>query len=98
MKQPPLPSLQFSFGLVGIARLLIVSLLATIALTQPAHADVPGWDAGNIMSDSVFTNNGTMSAANIQSFLNSKVPVCDTYGTQTSEYGGGTRAQWGQAN
>lgn len=38
-----------------------------------------------------------MSSSQIQSFLNSKVTTCDTNGSQTSEYGGGTRAQWAQA-
>ena len=57
-----------------------------------------GFNAGKIIDDSVFTNQSTMSVAQIQTFLNSKVPTCDTYGTKPSEYGGGTRAQWGQAN
>ncbi len=98
MKQPPLHRFRFSLGAAKTACLLIVSTLATITIAHPVSADVPGWDAGNIISDGVFTNNTTMSAGNIQAFLNSKVPVCDTNGTQTSEYGGGTRAQWGQAN
>lgn len=36
-----------------------------------------GWNAGNIISDAVFYNSGTMSAGQIQSFLNSKVPRCE---------------------
>jgi hypothetical protein len=63
---------------------------------QPVAAD--GFDAGRIMDDGVFTDASSMNANDIQQFLNSKVPVCDTYGTQISEFGGGTRAQWGQAN
>ena len=35
-----------------------------------------GWNAGNIISDSVFFNSGTMSAGQIQSFLNGKVAAC----------------------
>lgn len=38
-----------------------------------------------------------MSASEIQAFLNSKVSVCDTWGDQPSEFGGGTRRQWGEA-
>jgi len=49
------------------------------------------------MDDSVFVNNASMNTAQIQAFLNSKVPVCDTNGTQPSEFGGGTRAQWAAA-
>jgi hypothetical protein len=39
-----------------------------------------------------------MTVNQIQQFLNSKVPSCDTMGTQTSEYGGGTRLQWAEAH
>jgi len=64
-----------------------------------AHASpVVGFDAGNIMDDLTFINSDSMSLGQIQAFLNSKVPVCDTNGTQTSEFGGGTRAQWGTAH
>lgn len=37
-----------------------------------------GWNPGNIMSDAVFYNGGTMSAAQVQSFLNSKVSSCQS--------------------
>ena len=47
-------------------------------------ASLANWNAGKIIDDAVFTNNNTMSPASIQSFLNSKVPVCDTYGSQPS--------------
>jgi hypothetical protein len=56
------------------------------------------FNANRIIEDSVFTNMNSMSVADIQNFLNSKVPVCDTNGTQSSEFGGGTRAQWGAAH
>ena len=47
-----------------------------------------------------------MSTSSIQSFLNAKVPTCDTNGTQISEYGGPDlnkdgkvqRWEWGKAN
>lgn len=70
-------------------------LINSFAFALPASAD--GFNAGKIIDDSVFTNQSSMSVAQIQNFLNSKVPNCDTYGTQQSEYGGGTRAQWAQA-
>jgi hypothetical protein len=41
-------------------------------------ADLSQFNAGNIMSDAVFFNSGTMSAAQIQSFLESKVPSCQS--------------------
>lgn len=63
-----------------------------------AAAPVSGFEAGRIIDDAIFTNKDTMNVSQIQAFLNSKVPVCDTNGTQSSEFGGGTRAQWGAAH
>jgi len=87
----------------GLGRNLVVILAMTLTLgvarasvTTPAHA-VTGsdWRAGNIIDDGIFYDNTSMSAQDIQNFLNGKVPVCDTNGTKTSEWGGGTRAQYG---
>ena len=47
------------------------------------------FNAGNIISDSLFYNGNTMSSTQIQSFLDSKVPSCDTNGAKP--YGGTTR-------
>jgi hypothetical protein len=49
------------------------------------------------MSDAVFTDKDSMSEADIQNFLNQKIGSCDINGTRTSEYGGGTRAQYARA-
>lgn len=74
-------------------------ILQAFGMTQTAQAaPVTGWNAGNIISDSIFTNNHSMSYDDIKAFLNSKVPNCDTWGTQPSEFGGGTRAQYGAAH
>src|SRR6185437_12654052 len=40
------------------------------------------FQAGNIISDSIFTNANAMSDNDIQTFLSAQVPVCDTWGTQ----------------
>lgn len=40
-------------------------------------ADLSAFQPGNIISDAVFFNSGTMSEAQIQSFLESKVPSCE---------------------
>lgn len=77
--------------------LIIACALAICTLTIFKPASAGSFNAGRIIDDSIFTNYGSMNSSQIQAFLNSKVPVCDTYGTQPSEYGGGTRAQWGQA-
>lgn len=91
-------------------RLIITASFASILLgLMPAtasHATPAGWDAGRIIDPGVFTNKNSMSAQDIQNFLNSKVPECDNYGQQTSEYGGPDlngdgkvqRWEWGQAN
>lgn len=78
---------------------LIISLLSfaiSISCTVPTYAI--SWNAGKIIDNIIFTNTNTMTVQSIQNFLNSKVPACDTMGTQTSEFGGGTRAQWGASN
>ncbi len=84
-------------------KLIITSLAFVIALSSVLNlipvnsaeaADARTFNAGRIIDDGVFTNSDSMSVANIQSFLNSKVPNCDTYGTKMSELGGGTRAQF----
>lgn len=82
-----------------ISVLLVLSLFIAsvygIVKTQDSNAmPVTGFNPGLIIDDSVFTNRNSMNTAQIQVFLNSKVPICDTWGTQTSEFGGGTRAQW----
>lgn len=66
------------------------------------------WRAGRIIDDSIFTDKNSMSIPEIQAFLNQKVGtggsasatpgVCDSNGTRTSEFGGGTRAQYGAAH
>ncbi len=54
------------------------------------------WRAGRIIDDSVFTNKSTMNTGDIQNFLNSKVPVCDTNGT--GYYNGVRRSQVSASN
>lgn len=83
--------------------LSFLSFIAVVAVivsqTQVVQgASASDWKAGNIISDYMFTDANNMSVDDIQAFLNSKVPNCDTYGTQVSELGGGTRAQYGAAN
>ncbi|HYG84384.1 MAG TPA: hypothetical protein VD907_05935 [Verrucomicrobiae bacterium] len=81
--------------LFGILFLAAASLLTQSSAS--AAGSTAGFKAGRIIDDSTFTNANSMSAAQIQHFLNSKVPHCDTNGTQPSEYGGGTRAQYGRS-
>jgi hypothetical protein len=79
--------------------LAVVAILFTGSLVLnkilPANAlSGSQWRAGNIIDDGLFYNGNDMSVEQIQSFLNQKVPNCDTNGTQQSELGGGTRAQY----
>jgi len=57
---------------------------ASASATSVRPMTLDGWDAGNIISDAVFTNKSTMSADQIQAFFNSKVQTClggaDEYG------------------
>jgi LysM repeat protein len=50
-----------------------------VAPSQPASAALSGklFDPGLIISDSVFFDFGTMTVADIQNFLNAKVPICN---------------------
>lgn len=73
---------------------LIVCCLAILTPSSLSAVSASDWRAGRIIDDEVFTNAYEMSVNDIQDFLNNKVPVCDTWGTQPSEYGGGTRAQY----
>jgi hypothetical protein len=80
---------------------LVVSVfLASLFLynqQQASATPIIDLKAGRIIEDNVFTNSISMNPAQIQSFLNGKVPNCDTWGTQASEFGGGTRRQWAEA-
>lgn len=63
----------------AVALLLVVVGLTAIAQPKPAEAALTGkmFDPGLIISDSVFFDFGTMSVAEIQRFLDSKVPICN---------------------
>ncbi|MCL2869318.1 hypothetical protein FWF48_00700 [Candidatus Saccharibacteria bacterium] len=61
-----------------LAAVLVVAGFLTIWRQDDANASLAGFSAGNIMSDYVMTNKSSMTAAQIQSFLNAKNPNCDT--------------------
>jgi hypothetical protein len=61
-------------------------------------ADGAQFKAGRIIDDSIFANPNATSVEAVQAMLNSQMPSCDTYGAETSELGGGTRAQYGAAH
>ena len=75
--------------------LFFLGLLLPFGLTSTTQA-LSGSDfkAGDIIADTVFFNRDSMSQAQIQDFLNAKVPNCDTNGTEMHS-SGQTRAQYG---
>ncbi|WP_052226559.1 hypothetical protein [Microbacterium mangrovi] len=70
-----------------LAVVLAVVGLLTPAVAPAAHAaDLSKFDAGNIISDAVFFHKDAMTQAQIQSFLNAKVPTCKTGYTCLKSY------------
>ena len=70
---------------VGLSISICLGVLFT---SLPVSATLNDFDPGNIMDDTVATNYGSMNAQQIQAFLNSKVPQCDTNGSQPArEFG-----------
>jgi hypothetical protein len=66
-------------GLVGVPGAISASDAADAAVGGPVKtADLSQFQAGNIISDAVFFNKGTMTEAQIQAFLEAKVPVCQS--------------------
>jgi LysM repeat protein len=60
-----------------IAAMAAVGVIAVEGERSPAEAANAAWfNPGQIISDSAFYNSGSMSAADIQRFLNGKVEVC----------------------
>ncbi|WP_174776383.1 hypothetical protein [Cryobacterium sp. TMT1-66-1] len=65
--------------LVAVVITLVTAASLLVALTPPAPAealDGSGFNAGNIISDGVFYDQGSMSESQIQVFLNAQVPMC----------------------
>ncbi|HRN90145.1 MAG TPA: hypothetical protein PK265_00200 [Candidatus Saccharibacteria bacterium] len=60
---------------------MISGFLSLVGNDESMAAPVKGFNPGYIISDNVFTNYQSMTVAQIQDFLKSKVPVCDTWGT-----------------
>lgn len=73
--------------------LLLVGVLTLINNPKTAALSGSQFTAGRIMDDAVFFSPNTMSPSDIQTFLNAKVPSCDTNGSLPR--GGTTRAVYG---
>jgi hypothetical protein len=86
---------------IGLAAVLMLASV-TLPLFNPGRDSLDAlsgsdFQAGRIIDDAVFYNSNSMTVSQIQNFLNSKVPVCDTQG-QKMYNSTQTRAQWAQAN
>lgn len=66
---------KFSFILIAAA-ISVVAAAAVMPIKDSEAAILDAFNPENIIDDSVFTDNKSMSAADIQSFLNSKNSVC----------------------
>jgi len=89
---------RFSIYTLGLSLLLMGAVLF-VHPSSAAAVTGSDWHPERIIDDSVFFNPNTMSSQDIQAFLNSKVPTCDTNGTQPISPGSSTtRAQWAAAN
>ncbi|MEV7693167.1 hypothetical protein AB0N73_07520 [Microbacterium sp. NPDC089189] len=69
---------------------ILVPVVSPIA-AQPAEAAVASdWDPGYIIDDKIFYNSNSMTASEIQSFLNAQVPNCNAGATCVKDYGQAT--------
>lgn len=79
-------------GVVAMAGgFLLTSFLGSKSETQALSATE--FQAGRIIDDSIFYNPNTMTAAEIDAFIDSHNPACDMWGTQ-KVYGDVTRAEY----
>ncbi len=67
---------------------LFMALVLATPLTSTKAQALSGsqFQAGNIISDGNFFDSTAMTGSDIQQFLNSKVPTCDTNGTAQKSY------------
>lgn len=73
--------LRIGLGLSAVAFGLVFFGTATKNTPETGALSATEFKDGRIMDDSIFYNSGTMTVAQIQSFLDSKSPACDMWGT-----------------
>jgi hypothetical protein len=82
---------------MGTLLLILIAGFLVAGNTTSAQQIGSNFNASRIIDDLLFYNGNQMTAAQIQQFLNARVPVCDTNGQQLHR-SGQTRAQWAAAN
>lgn len=77
-----------SLGQLGFGVLFLLISVGVLFGSTPLSSALSGSDfkPGRIIDDSLFFNGDTMTASQIQSFLDSKVPNCDTDGSKNYSY------------
>lgn len=75
----------------------LITIFMVISTSSAKALSGSQFNAGRIIDDAIFYNSSSMSVNQIQAFLNSKVPTCDTNGTQLYS-GSTTRGQYGAAH
>lgn len=72
--------LKHSYFFAFACLVAVSTLISVLTPLQKAEAVAASdWRAGRIIDDAVFYNKDSMSAAQIQDFLNAKVPTCDRW-------------------
>lgn len=70
--------LLFRAASMGLAGLVAAATLVAVSLSDDTAAEATSawdFDAGYIISDANFYNSGSMTASEVQSFLNERVPM-----------------------
>lgn len=77
-----------AFGALGVILALVVAILVPLVNppTPAAAASAADWDPGYIISDEQFYDTDSMTAADVQSFLNGKVASCSSGYTCLKSY------------
>jgi hypothetical protein len=88
---------KITFKLLALTLLSIGVVFAVSSNSAQAQQVGSNFNASRIIDDSLFYNGNELTPAQIQQFLNARVPVCDTNGTKL-HWSGQTRAQWAAAN
>ena len=92
-------SLRKTTPIVIIVAIIIAAIVTLSLINQRGASAVSGseFNAGRIIDDGIFYNPSAMDVGTIQAFLQSKVPNCDTSGSQrANDFGRSdiTRAQY----
>jgi hypothetical protein len=87
---------QYKSYLIALGFLLIgsFSAVAISGIRQSSAVSGSQWRADRIIDDSIFYDGKTLTVSEIQNFLNSKVPTCDSDGSEIYS-GSQTRAEYG---